>query len=98
MANAHDMSYELIQFFGIMPVCLHYEKYQSSLCIQYRPIFKQLKDRNLLKKHTKNQEASSILSVGFALSKWPHLHRADLVTVPEWLSLGVSPKAHAEYG
>ena len=58
MANAHDMSSELIQFFGIMPVCLHYEKYQSSLCIQYRPKFKQLKDRNLLKKHTKNQEAT----------------------------------------
>ena len=30
---------------------------------------------NFLKKHTKNQEASSILRVGFALSKWPHLHR-----------------------
>ena len=33
------------------------------------------KDLNLLKKHTKNQEASSILRVVFALSKWPHLHR-----------------------
>ena len=37
--------------------------------------FSALKDLNLLKKHTKNQEASSILRVVFALSKWPHLHR-----------------------
>ena len=33
------------------------------------------KDLNLLKRYTKNQEASSILKVDFALSKWPHLHR-----------------------
>ena len=33
------------------------------------------KDLNLLKKHTKNQMASSILKVVFALSKSPHLHR-----------------------
>ena len=33
------------------------------------------KDLNLLKKHTKNQVASSILKVVFAFSKWPHLHR-----------------------
>ena len=33
------------------------------------------KDLNLLKKHTKNQMASSILKVVFAFSKWPHLHR-----------------------
>ena len=39
------------------------------------PKFLALIVRNLLKKHTKNQEASSILKVGFALSKWPHLHR-----------------------
>ena len=39
------------------------------------PKFLALKDLNLLKKHTKNQEASSILRVVFALSKWPHLHR-----------------------
>ena len=37
--------------------------------------FSAFKDLNLLKKHTKNQEASSILKVVFALSKWPHLHR-----------------------
>ena len=30
---------------------------------------------------SKVQEASSILRVGFALSKWPHFHRAYLVTV-----------------
>ena len=39
------------------------------------PKFSAWKDLNLLKKHTKNQEASSILRVVFALSKWPHLHR-----------------------
>ena len=33
------------------------------------------KDLNLLKKHTKNQVASSILKVVFASSKCPHLHR-----------------------
>ena len=30
---------------------------------------------------SKVQEASSSLRVGFALSKWPHLHRAHVVTV-----------------
>ena len=44
------------------------------------PKFSVLKDLNFLKKHTKSQEASSILKVVFALSKWPHLHRAYLVT------------------
>ena len=39
------------------------------------PKFLSLKDLNLLKKYNKNQEASSILRVVFALSKWPHLHR-----------------------
>ena len=39
------------------------------------PKFSALKDLNLFKKYTKNQEASSILRVVFALSKWPHLHR-----------------------
>ena len=43
--------------------------------------FSSIKDINLLKKDTKNQEASSILKVVFAFSKWPHLHRAYLVTV-----------------
>ena len=44
------------------------------------PKFLALKDLNLLKKHTKNQVASSILKVVFAFSKWPHLHR-DLLLV-----------------
>ena len=39
------------------------------------PKFSAIKHLNLLKKHIKNQEASSILKVVFALSKWPHLHR-----------------------
>ena len=43
------------------------------------PKFLALKDLNLLKKHTKNQVASSILKVVFAFSKWPHLHRAYLL-------------------
>ena len=37
------------------------------------------KDLNLLKKHIKNQMASSIYKVVFAFSKWPHLHRASLL-------------------
>ena len=39
------------------------------------PKFLALKNLNLLKRHTKNQVASSILKVVFAFSKWPHLHR-----------------------
>ena len=39
------------------------------------PKFLSLKDLNLLKKRIKNQEASNILRVVFALSKWSHLHR-----------------------
>ena len=39
------------------------------------PKFSAFKHLNLLKKHTKNQEPSSILRVVFALSKSPHLHR-----------------------
>ena len=42
------------------------------------PKFLSFKDLNLLKKHIKNQEASSILRVVFALSKSPHLHRVLL--------------------
>ena len=38
------------------------------------PKFSAFKDLNLLKKHVKNQEPSSILRVIFALSKSPHLH------------------------
>ena len=47
------------------------------------------KDLNRFKKYAKYQEASSILWVGFALSKWPHLHRAYVVTVPFILILAV---------
>ena len=48
-----------------------------------------LKDLNLLKKHIKNQEANSILRVDITQSNRPHLHRAYLVTVPEYLSQAV---------
>ena len=40
------------------------------------PKFSAFKVLNLFKKYTKNQEASSIFRVVFALSKWPHFHRA----------------------
>ena len=43
------------------------------------PKFLSFKDLNPLKNYTKNQMASSILNVVFALSKWPHLHRAYLL-------------------
>ena len=51
-----------------------------------------IKDLNRLKKYVKYQEVSSILKMGFALSKWPHLHRAYVVTVPFILILAVSEK------
>ena len=54
------------------------------------PIFTVLKDLNLLKKYTKNEEASYNLRLGFALSKRPQLHRAYLVTVQFHLILAVS--------
>ena len=38
--------------------------------------FSALKDLNLLKRYTKNWEASSILKVFFFQSKWPHFHSA----------------------
>ena len=37
--------------------------------------FLSIKDLNLFQKYTKTREASSILRVIFAISKWPHLHR-----------------------
>ena len=49
-----------------------------------------LKDLNLLKRYIKNQEASSILRVDFAISKRPHLHRAYLVTECKHMSVAVS--------
>ena len=33
-----------------------------------------------MKKYTKNKEVSRILRVGFAFSKWPHLHKAYSVS------------------
>ena len=44
--------------------------------------FLAIRDLNRLKKYVKYQEASSILRMSFALSKWPHLHKAYVVTVP----------------
>ena len=43
------------------------------------PKFLALKDLNPFKTVSKVQEASSSLSENFALSKWPHLHRAYVV-------------------
>ena len=43
------------------------------------PKFLALKDLNPFKIVSKVQKTSSILRVGFALSKWPHLHRAYVV-------------------
>ena len=45
------------------------------------PKFSALKDLITFLTVSKVQEAGSILKVGFALSKGPHLHRAYLVTV-----------------
>ena len=45
------------------------------------PKFSALKDLNLLKKYTKNQEDSYNFRLGFALSNRPHLHRAYVVTI-----------------
>ena len=43
--------------------------------------FSALKDLDSFKMVSKVEEASSILRVVFSLSKWPHLHRAYLVTL-----------------
>ena len=45
---------------------------------------------------SKIQEASSILKVVLALSKWPHLHRAYLVTVRFHLVLAVKNVVYLE--
>ena len=44
------------------------------------PKFSAKKDLNLFKKLWKVQNASSSIRVGFALSKWPHLHRAYVIS------------------
>ena len=43
--------------------------------------FSVLKDLNPFSTVSKVEEAGSSLKAGFALSMWPHLHRAYLVTV-----------------
>ena len=58
------------------------------------PKLSALKDLNPFSTVSKVQEAGRILKVGFALSKRPHLHRAYLVTVREYVSLAV-PNARA---
>ena len=58
------------------------------------PKFLALKDVNPFKTVTKVQEASSILRVGFALWKWPHLHRAYLVTVRKWGATAVDSRSN----
>ena len=45
------------------------------------PILAVLKDLNLLKKYTKNQEDGYNFKLDFTLSNRPYLHRAYLVTV-----------------
>ena len=45
------------------------------------PKFSALKDLNPFSTVSKVQEDGSILKIGFTFSKWPHLHRAYLVTV-----------------
>ena len=57
------------------------------------PKFSALKDLNPFKTVSKVQEASSILRVVFALSKWPHLLRVYLVTVRFHLILAVLHKS-----
>ena len=42
--------------------------------------FSVIKDLDRLKKYVKYQEASSILRVGFALSKYPYFNRACVVS------------------
>ena len=54
------------------------------------------KDQNLSITVSKFQEASSILGVGFALWKWPHLHWAYVVTVPFSLILTVFEQHRVE--
>ena len=46
--------------------------------------FSALKDLILFSTVAKDQKASGILKVVFALSKWPYLHRVYLVTVCKW--------------
>ena len=55
------------------------------------PIFTAFKVLILFSTVSKDQKASSILKVGFALSKWPHLHRAYVISgcIFFWLAVGI---------
>ena len=62
---------------GEQPVSNHFQSLMAgkfAALWSTDPKFSSLKDLNLLKKYTKDQEASCILKVVFALTKWPHLH------------------------
>ena len=54
-----------------------------------RQTFLLLKDLTLFKSLSKFQKAGSILSVGFALAKWPNFHGASLVTLRKQKSIAV---------
>ena len=51
-----------------------------------RPTEPLWKDLELIGNIDSAKETSSVLKIGFALSKWPHLHRAYLV-IGRYLSL-----------
>ena len=53
------------------------------------PKFSAIKDLNPFQTVSKVQEASSILRVAFALSKWPHFNSIYLVRVPFLTSIDV---------
>ena len=66
--------------FFLRPPNLTASNFQALWCTGL--VFTELKDLNVFKKYNKNQEANSILWVGFNLSKRPHSHRAYLVGDP----------------
>ena len=71
------------------PLTLTASNFKAILCTD--TLRTELKDLNLLKKHTKNQKACSILKVFFALSKRPYFHRTYLVTARKRMSMAVFP-------
>ena len=78
-----------------MRVCLGSNHSQSLMASNFAALwptdskFSALKDLNLFEIVSIVQEASRILRVVFALSKWPHLHKAYAVTVPFILILAL---------
>ena len=74
---------------GIFHTQPHKNSEASSSKESTDPIFVAMIGLNLLRKRSKNKEASNNFRVGFALSKRPHLHRAYLVTFREYLSQAV---------